>query len=85
MVTQGSVPEAALARPLWPAFETYHATVYFTPEAAEARLVERGWLAPGSTFTEAGRAGRQAVAPMARGILAVGGVPVPNPVGVPAL
>jgi hypothetical protein len=39
----------AYARRLWPAFETYHAHIYFVPEIHDA-----------------------------------GGVPVPNPVGVPA-
>ena len=79
--------------------------------AAEARLVERGWLDTGGSFTEAGRAGHQQVedttdalagapwealgaertgrllellTPLARAIAERGGVPVPNPVGVPA-
>jgi hypothetical protein len=79
--------------------------------AAEARLVERGWLDAAGNLTEAGRAHHQQVedttdalaaapwdhlgpertgrlldllTPLARTIAERGGVPVPNPVGVPA-
>ena len=37
----------AYARRLWPAFETYHAHVYFVPEAAEAYRglgLKGGWI-----------------------------------------
>src|SRR5437763_1570149 len=146
------------ARRLWPAFETYHAHIYFVPEAAEAYRelgLKGGWmgyfasraaaLGPASAglvtavffnfhpamvaralpdawalaspdgagaLTDAGRAGRAEVeartdelaaepwralgpertgrllellTPMARAINDAGGVPVPNPVGVPAV
>jgi hypothetical protein len=82
-------------------------------EAAEARLVERGWLEAGDppSFTEEGRGRRRRIEdrtdalaaepwqalgpertdrldelmrPMARAVAERGGVPVPNPVGVPA-
>jgi hypothetical protein len=79
--------------------------------AAEARLVDRGWLDGAGNLTEEGRARHQQVedttdtlaagpwehlgpertarllemlTPLARTITERGGVPVPNPVGVPA-
>src|ERR1044072_6299455 len=60
------------ARRLWPAFETYHAHIYFVPEAAEAYRalgLKGGWmgyfasrsaaLGPASPRLAAGLAGRR--------------------------
>ena len=74
----------AYARRLWPAFETYHAHVYFVPEAAEAYRelgLKGGWMGYFASRSAEWAAEERL---KARGWLDAGGVPVPNPVGVPA-
>jgi len=73
------------ARRLWPAFETYHAHVYFVPEAAEAYRelgLKGGWMGYFASRSAEWAAAEERL--KARGWLDAGGVPVSNPVGVPA-
>ena len=75
----------AYARRLWPAFKTYHAHVYFVPEAAEAYRelgLKGGWMGYFASRPAEWAAAEERL--KARGWLDAGGVPVSNPVGVPA-
>ena len=77
--------DRVLARKMWRTLEPYHGMIYFVPEAV-AEYDEIG-LAPGRMGYFASRSAEWAAAEerlKARGWLDAGGVPVSNPVGVPA-